>query len=109
MVPEYSPQRGNPSKGFGPRGFLMVYCNTTVTILAKMLLPNQRRIQYKVTFFTREVTFFLSSTCRMSACRFFAQTGVDKKMSCRLECLNDTTFDDMSGNSRHVGNFLIVV
>ena len=22
---------------------------------------------------------------------------------------NDTTFDDMSGNSRHVGNFLIVV
>ena len=32
-----------------------------------------------------------------------------KKMSCRLERLNDTTFDDMSGNSRHVGNFLIVV
>ena len=32
-----------------------------------------------------------------------------KKISCRLESLNDTTFDDMSGNSRHVGNFLIVV
>ena len=68
----------------------------------------------------------LSSTCRMSACRFFAQTATfcvvsatcrrhvsvmsqNKKMSCRLECLNDMTFDDMSGNSRHVGNFLIVV
>ena len=37
------------------------------------------------------------------------QTSSHKKMSCRLECLNDTTFDDMSGISQHVGNFLIVV
>ena len=42
------------------------------------------------------------ATHRWSRCRH-------KKMSCRLECLNDTTFDDMSENSRHVGNFLIVV
>ena len=44
----------------------------------------------------------MSATCLWSCRRH-------KKMSCRLECLNDTTFDDMSGNSRHVGNFLIVV
>ena len=34
------------------------FVTPTVTLLAKMLLPNQRRIQYKVTFFTWEVTFF---------------------------------------------------
>ena len=41
--------------------------------------------------------------------RRFQSCRRHKKMLCRLECLNDTTFDDMSGNSRHVGNFLIVV
>ena len=73
-----------------------------------------------------EVFEGLSSICRMSACRFFVKRRHSvscrrhvadmfqscrrhKKMSCWLECLNDTTFDDMSGNSRHVGNFLIVV
>ena len=76
----------------------------------------------------------LSPLCRMSACRFCCPNGDilcrvsdmsqhvaghvatrrwscrrHKKMSCRLECLNNTIFDDMSGDSRHVGNFLIVV
>ena len=68
----------------------------------------------------------LSSICRMSACRFFAQTATfcvvsatchdtslvmlqTQEKSCRQGVQNNTTFDDMSGNSRHVGNFLIVV
>jgi hypothetical protein len=52
----------------------------------------------RVVFVAQMATFcVVSATCR------------HKKMSCRLECLNDTTFDNMSGDSRHVGNFLIVV
>ena len=30
-------------------------------------------------------------------------------IACRLECLNDTTFNDMSPTRRHFGNFVIVV
>ena len=93
IFPEYSPQRGNPWKGFGPRGglysFLMVYCNThshysrptlNGSIVnpkaSKMLLPNQRRIQYKVTFFTREVTFFDGT----SATNTIAQGQVSRRV-----------------------------
>ena len=50
-----------------------------------------------------------SVSCRRHVADKFQSCRRHKKMSCRLECLNDTTFDDMSGNSRHVGNFLIVV
>jgi len=32
-----------------------------------------------------------------------------KIMSCQQGVQNDTTFDDMSGDSRHVGNCVIVV
>ena len=42
------------------------------------------------------------ATCRWS-CR------IHKNMSCLQGVQNDTTFDDMSGDSRHVGNFVIVV
>jgi hypothetical protein len=61
MVPEYSPQRGNPWKGFGPRGFLysflMVYCNTHSHSSSKNVTPTHTKFVHKVTFFTREVTF----------------------------------------------------
>ena len=43
MVPEYSPQRGNPWKGFGPRGFLysflVVCCNTHRHTSCKNVTP----------------------------------------------------------------------
>ena len=62
MVSEYSPHVGIRRRGSHQGGFcthfLWFIVTLTVTLLAKMLLPNQRRIQYKVTFFTREVTFF---------------------------------------------------
>ena len=44
-----------------------------------------------------------SVSCRATCRDMFQSCRRHKKMSCRLECLNDTTFDDMSGNSRHVG------
>ena len=44
----------------------------------------------------------MSATCLWSCWRL-------GDIVCRLECLNDTTFADMSGDSRHVGNFVIVV
>ena len=44
-----------------------------------------------------------SVSCRRHVADFFQSCRRHKKMSCRLECLNNTTFDDMSGNSRHVG------
>jgi hypothetical protein len=50
-----------------------------------------------------------SVSCRATCRDIFQSCRRHKKMSCRLECLNDTTFDDMSGISRHVGNFFIVV
>ena len=50
-----------------------------------------------------------SVSCQRHVADMFQSCRRHNKMSCRLECLNDTTFDDMSGNSRHVGNFLIVV
>ena len=46
----------------------------TVTLLAKMLLQNQRRIQYKVTFFTREVTLHKESSIVLSH-GYTRQTG----------------------------------
>jgi len=79
-----------------------------------ILQVNQRDIKIKL-----YQLFFLSSICRMSACRFVAQTATfcdmfqscrrNKKMSCWQGVQNNTTFDDMSGDSRHVGNFVIVV
>jgi hypothetical protein len=61
MVPEYSPQRGNPWKGFGPRrflySFLMVYCNTHSHSSRKNVTPTHTEFAHRVTFFTREVTF----------------------------------------------------
>jgi len=57
MVPEYSPQRGNPWKGFGPRGFLysflMVYCycNTHSHFSRKNVTPTHTEFVHKVTFF----------------------------------------------------------
>ena len=61
MVPEYSPQRGNPWKGFRPRGFLysflMVFCNTHSHSSRKNVTPTHTEFVHKVTFFTREVTF----------------------------------------------------
>jgi hypothetical protein len=63
MVPECSPQRGNPWKGFGPRGFLysflMVYCNTHSHSSCKNVTPTHTKFVHKVTFFTREVTFLM--------------------------------------------------
>ena len=44
-----------------------------------------------------------SVSCRRHVTDIFQSCRRHKKMSCQLECLNDTTFDDMSGNSRHVG------
>ena len=44
----------------------------------------------------------MSATC-LRSCRRLGD------IECWLECLNDTTFEDMSGDSRHVGNFVIVV
>ena len=44
-----------------------------------------------------------SVSCRRIVADIFQSCRRHKKMSCRLECLTDTTFDDMSGNSRHVG------
>jgi len=61
------------------------------------------------------VSFFCPNgdiLCRvgdMSPTCFSHVADTRKCCVCWLECLNDTTFDDMSGNSRHVGNFLIVV
>ena len=58
------------------------------------------------------VSFFCPNgdiLCRVGDADMFQSCCRHKKMSCRLECLNDTTFDDMSGISRHVDNFLIVV
>lgn len=40
-----------------------------------------------------------SVSCRRHVADMFQSCRRHKKMSCRLECLNDTTFDDMSGNS----------
>ena len=61
----------------------------------------------------RRVVFFPKRrhyvSCRRHVADMFQSCRRHKKMLCRLECLNDTTFDDMSGNSRHVGNFSIVV
>ena len=50
-----------------------------------------------------------SKSCRRHVATRHWSCRRHKKMSCRLDCLNDTTFDDMSGDSRHVGNFVIVV
>ena len=50
-----------------------------------------------------------SVSCRQHVATRRWSCGRHKKMSCRLECLNDTTFDNMSGDSRQVGNFVIVV
>ena len=56
MVPEYSPQRGNPWKGgFRPMGFLysflMVYCNTHSHFSRKNVTPTHTEFVHKVTFF----------------------------------------------------------
>jgi hypothetical protein len=40
-----------------------------------------------------------SVSCRATCRDIFQSCRRHKKMSCRLECLNDTTFDDMSGIS----------
>ena len=74
--------------------------------------PNVRRTAYSLVVLARYVgcrrVVFVpewrhSVSCRRHVADFFQSCRRHKKMSCRLECLNDTTFDDMSGNSRHVG------
>ena len=50
-----------------------------------------------------------SVSCRQHVADMFQSCRRHKKMSCRQGVQNDTTFDDMSGDSRHVGNFVIVV
>jgi len=74
--------------------------------------PIPPRKQFKVNSLARNVgcrrVVLLSKrrhsvSCRRHVADMFQSCRRHKKMSCRLECLNDTTFDDMSGNSRHVG------
>ena len=58
----------------------------------------------RVVFVAQTATFcVVSATCRDTSL-VMSQT---QEKSCRQGVQNDTTFDDMSGDSRHVGNFVI--